>query len=51
MRALLEAARDDGVRTLSLSVDPSHFARRLYESEGFVKVGEASTSWTFLLRL
>ncbi len=50
MRALIEAARDDGVRTLSLSVDPSNFARRLYESEGFVKVGESGTSWTFLLR-
>ena len=51
MRALIEAARDDGVRRLSLSVDPSNFARRLYESEGFVKVGESGTSWTFLLRL
>ena len=51
MRALIEAARDDGVRTLSLSVDPSNFARWLYESEGFVKVGESGTSWTFLLRL
>ena len=51
LRALIEAARDDGVRTLSLSVDPSNFARRLYESEGFVKVGASGTSWTYLLRI
>lgn len=51
LRALIEAARDDGFRTLSLSVDPSNFARRLYESEGFVKVGASGTSWTYVLQI
>ena len=51
LRALIEAARDDGIRTLSLSVDPDNFSRRLYESEGFVKVGESGTSWTMILHL
>ena len=34
---------------LSLSVDPKNPARRLYESEGFVKTGESGTSWTYKL--
>jgi ribosomal protein S18 acetylase RimI-like enzyme len=51
MHTLIQEARNDGVQALSLSVDPSNYARRLYESEGFVKVGESGTSWTFLLRL
>jgi GNAT superfamily N-acetyltransferase len=49
LRALIAAARDEGARALSLSVDPANFARRLYESEGFVKVGESGTSWTMRL--
>ncbi len=51
LRTLIEAARDQGIRALSLSVDPSNFARQLYESEGFVKVGESGTSWTMVLHL
>ena len=40
-----------GYPALSLSVAPANAARRLYESEGFRKVGEAGTSWTLLLEL
>lgn len=51
LRALIERARAAGFADLSLSVSPDNFARRLYESEGFLKVGEVGTSWTLLLRL
>jgi GNAT superfamily N-acetyltransferase len=51
LRALIETARNDGFRALSLSVAPEKFARQLYASEGFAKVGESGTSWTMLLRL
>jgi len=30
LRALVQVARDDGIRALSLSVDPTNFARQLY---------------------
>jgi GNAT superfamily N-acetyltransferase len=49
--ALVETARADGVPALSLSVSPLNFARQLYESAGFRKVGESGTSWTLLLSL
>jgi ribosomal protein S18 acetylase RimI-like enzyme len=51
LRALIEIARGDGYRALSLSVSPSNYARPFYESEGFHKVGESGTSWTLLLQL
>ncbi len=51
LRALISTARADGFRALSLSVSPSNYARCLYESEGFRKVGESGTSWTLLLAL
>lgn len=51
LRGLIAAARDEGFRALSLSVAPSNFARQLYESEGFIKVGESGTSWTMRLVL
>jgi GNAT superfamily N-acetyltransferase len=44
IHALIRVAADDEVRALSLSVDPSNFARRPCESEGFEKVGESGTS-------
>lgn len=54
-RALLDAviadARREGHPALSLSVSPDNFARRLYESAGFVKVGESGTSWTLMRSL
>ena len=51
LRALIETARADGLPALNLSVDPSNVARRLYESEGFVKVGASGTSWTYVLQI
>jgi len=51
LRALIEIAREDGHRALSLSVSPSNYARPFYESEGFHKVAESGTSWTLLLQL
>ncbi len=51
LRALLETARQQNITALSLSVDPNNFALRLYESEGFVKVGASGTSWTLRLIL
>jgi ribosomal protein S18 acetylase RimI-like enzyme len=54
-RSLLRAAVDIAIRRaypgLSLSVDPANLARRLYESEGFCKVGEVGTSWTMWRKL
>ncbi|MBC7813316.1 MAG: GNAT family N-acetyltransferase [Burkholderiales bacterium] len=46
---LLEAGLDDASKryaAVSLSVDPSNAAMRLYERFGFVVVGESSTSLT-----
>jgi GNAT superfamily N-acetyltransferase len=51
LNALVETARADGVPALSLSVSPLNFARQLYESAGFRKVGESGTSWTLSLPL
>src|SRR5262245_59947122 len=51
LRDLIQIARADGHPALSLSVSPSNYALALYESEGFLKVGESGTSWTLLLRL
>lgn len=51
LQALIDKAAEEGVQKLSLSVDPNNFARRLYESEGFFKVGEFETSWTMVLHL
>jgi GNAT superfamily N-acetyltransferase len=49
--ALVGEARRAGHPALSLSVNPGNFARRLYESRGFAKVGEVDTSWTLRLPL
>ena len=51
LRSLMNIARANHVKAMSLSVDPNNIARRLYESEGFVKVGESGTSWTLACRL
>ena len=51
LRSLIERARQHAYPGLSLSVAPGNPARRLYESEGFLKVGEAGTSWTMLREL
>jgi ribosomal protein S18 acetylase RimI-like enzyme len=50
--ALLAAARERGVASLSLSVErDNHPARRLYERAGFQQVREVGGSLTMLLRL
>jgi ribosomal protein S18 acetylase RimI-like enzyme len=46
LRAAIQSATQCVYPALSLSVAPDNPARRLYESEGFVKVGETGTSWT-----
>jgi len=51
LQALIDVARLNGVRSMSLSVDPHNFALHLYESEEFVKVGESGTSWTMMRKL
>ena len=51
LRALMETARGDGFSALSLSVSPQNPAIRLYESEGFLRIGESGTSWTLLADL
>ena len=51
LRALMECADRHAYSGLSLSVAPGNPARRLYESEGFRKVGEVGTSWTMLREL
>ena len=51
LKKLINVAHEDGFVHLSLSVDPSNFARKLYDSEGFLKVGESVTSWTYKLLL
>jgi len=51
LATLVQTARADGFPALSLSVSPLNFARQLYESAGFRKVGESGTSWTLLLSL
>lgn len=46
LRGLIAQAQADGFAALSLSVEPENFSRALYESEGFVKVGENGGAWT-----
>jgi ribosomal protein S18 acetylase RimI-like enzyme len=48
---LLDRAREDGLRGVSLSVEPDNPARRIYERLGFEKVGVSGGSWTMLRRL
>ncbi len=48
LSALLERARADGFQAVSLSVAPANRARRLYERNGFVKVGQSGGSLTLL---
>lgn len=49
--ALVLAAREQGLTSLSLSVEPDNHARRLYERLGFRQVDDANGSLTMLLRL
>lgn len=49
--ALIAAAREQELASLSLSVEPDNYARRLYERVGFRQVDVVSGSLTMLLRL
>ena len=51
LRRLLDEARSMGYSQISLSVEPDNFALKLYQSEGFRRVGESGTSWTLLKEL
>lgn len=49
--ALVERARREGYRALSLSVEPDNPARQLYERRGFQRVAVVGDAWTMLLDL
>jgi ribosomal protein S18 acetylase RimI-like enzyme len=51
LEGLLQQAREDGFRALSLSVEPDNPALKLYEKLGFRKVGESRGSWTMKAEL
>jgi GNAT superfamily N-acetyltransferase len=51
LEALIQRARDDGYKALSLSVEPDNPALKLYERLGFRKVGETGGSWTMKVDL
>lgn len=48
---LVQAAREDGLTALSLSVEPDKYARRLYERFGFQPIGHVGGSLSMLLPL
>lgn len=48
LKEMIRTANDLGFKSLSLSVDPKNPALRLYEKQGFVKVGINGTSWDML---
>ncbi len=51
LRALIAVAKSRGLQALSLAVEPDNFARALYESEGFQKVGKSNSGWVYVLHL
>jgi ribosomal protein S18 acetylase RimI-like enzyme len=51
LERLIDVASSNNFKALSLSVDPSNFAVKLYESVGFRKVKKSGSSWTYLLSL
>ena len=51
LEALLDRARQDGYRAISLSVEPDNPALKLYERHGFKKVGESGGAWTMRAEL
>jgi ribosomal protein S18 acetylase RimI-like enzyme len=51
LNEMIRKAMDSGFISLSLSVDPNNPALRLYERQGFVKVGIDGTSWDMMTTL
>jgi ribosomal protein S18 acetylase RimI-like enzyme len=51
LSSVVVQARGTGLATLSLSVESTNYARRLYERVGFKTVGTVGGSLTMLLRL
>jgi GNAT superfamily N-acetyltransferase len=45
---ILQHIKNNGLKQVSLSVDPKNHAKSLYNKFGFIKVGESGTSWTML---
>lgn len=48
LKEMIRKAKNFGFISLSLSVDPKNPALRLYERQGFVKVGINGTSWDMM---
>jgi ribosomal protein S18 acetylase RimI-like enzyme len=51
LEALIKRAREDGYKSLSLSVEPDNPSLALYERFGFHKVGETGGAWTMKAEL
>lgn len=51
LNEMIRKAKNSGFISLSLSVDPNNSARRLYERQGFEKVGINGTSWDMVTAL
>jgi GNAT superfamily N-acetyltransferase len=51
LTALMEAARANGYRAMSLSVEEDNDAGRLYEAVGFQTVGRVQNAWTMTMEL
>jgi hypothetical protein len=51
LRAAMVQAREDGLRSLSLSVAVHNRSRMMYQRVGFEKVDEQGDSWTMLVNL
>lgn len=51
LRSCLVQAREEGYRSLSLSVAPHNRSRMLYQRTGFEKIAESGGSWTMVVNL
>ena len=51
LQALLKQADKQGIQSVSLSVDPDNYARKIYEKIGFKKVDVPDNSWTMVVDL
>jgi len=51
MNTIIDYAKEREVERLSLMVEPRNYARQLFQSLGFVHVGNANTAWIMVLKL